>query len=104
MAHTIHKQAPWMVSLLNEVLDLARMASRKSADVDISSVLLSDRLPEAIRASGEASQNHRLRIDLPGDLPPIAADRAKAVQPRGQVLNNAINCSPKAATSMSDAG
>jgi signal transduction histidine kinase len=93
-AATIHKQAAWMVSLLDEVLDVARIEAKQSGDLHLSAVHLSALLPDTINAYGNAHQNTELRLDLPADLPPLRADRVKAGQALGNVISNAIKYSP----------
>ena len=94
VALTIHKQTAWMVSLLNEVLDLARIEARQADDLQIGEVNFLELLPATIAAYCDASQQSRIELDVPTTLPPIAADGVKAGQALGNVINNAIKYSP----------
>lgn len=94
MAATIHKQAAWMVSLLDEVLDLSRIEARQSDDIHLGEVSPAELLPDTINAYCDASLQARLDLSLPDGLPPITADRVKARQAVGNVISNALKYSP----------
>lgn len=94
VAATIHKQAAWMVSLLNEVLDLARIEARQRDDLQIEAWDCQELLFGTINAYCDASQQARLDCQVPDGLPPIAIDRVKAGQALGNVISNALKYSP----------
>jgi signal transduction histidine kinase len=94
MAATIHKQSAWMIGLLNDVLDLARIEARQGDDVLLGAVEPAELLPEAISAYCDIDQRARLAWSVPAGVPPIAADRIKARQALGNVINNAVKYSP----------
>lgn len=96
VASTIHKQAVWMVSLLNEVLDLARIEARQLDDVQIGMCDCKELLLSTIGAYCDPVQRNRVSCQIPDTLPPIAADRVKAGQAIGNVISNAIKYSPGA--------
>lgn len=95
VAATIHKQASWMVSLLKEVLDLARIEARQLDDVHIGVCHVNQLLQDSVLAYCDASQQARVSCHTPEGLPPIAADRVKAGQALGNVINNAVKYSPE---------
>ncbi len=94
MAATIHKQAAWMVSLIDEVLDLARIEARQADDMNLGSVCPADLLAETISAYCSADLQARLDWARPVGLPPITADPVKARQALGNVISNALKYSP----------
>lgn len=94
VAATIHKQASWMVSLLQEVLDLARIEARQIDDLNITACDFKQILSDCIGSCCDASQLTRLTWTWPEHVPLIAADRVKAGQALGNVINNAVKYSP----------
>ena len=94
MATTIHKQAAWMVSLIDEVLDLARIEARQADDMHLAEVSPADLLLETISAYCDAGQQARLDWTAPVGLPAITADPVKARQALGNVISYAIKYSP----------
>ncbi|MFY7864873.1 MAG: ATP-binding protein [Roseateles sp.] len=94
IADTIHKHAAWMVSLIDEVLDLARIEARQGEDIHLSEVSPEELLSEALAAYCDAGQQARLDWTAPVGLPPITADRVKAKQAVGNVISNALKYSP----------
>lgn len=94
VAATIHKQASWMVSLLQEVLDLARIEARQIDDLNITACDCKEMLIDCIGSYCDAGQQARFDWQWPEQLPLIAADRVKARQALGNVINNAIKYSP----------
>lgn len=94
MAATIHKQAAWMVSLIDEVLDLTRIEARQADDLHLGEVSPAALLSETIAAYCDT--DHQANIDWTPQvgLPAILADPVKARQALGNVISNAIKYSP----------
>ena len=95
VAATIHKQAKWMVSLLNKLLDLSRIEARQLDDMQIGMCDCRDLLQSAIAVCGDPIEQARVVCHTPEHLPTIAADPVKAGQALGHVLDNAIRYSPE---------
>ncbi|MFG6467216.1 ATP-binding protein [Roseateles sp. BYS87W] len=91
---TIHRQAAWMVKLLNEVLDMARIEARQSDDLRLDTLALADLLASAVDAYGSSPQRERLQLQVQAALPPLLADPVKAGQALGNVISNALKYSP----------
>jgi PAS domain S-box-containing protein len=91
---TIFRQSELMVSIINELLDLARIEARRGKDFNIQRIDLGELLREIV--SGFKSPDGR-----PSPPPPTAqrphwvrGDRKKLTQAIGNVLSNAYKYSP----------
>jgi signal transduction histidine kinase len=91
----IHRQTKLMIAIVNELLDLARIESRRGKDFVLETVelgevtrqLLQDFSPPADRAAPELAET------LTGAL--VRVDRNKLRQAAGNVLSNAYKYSPQ---------
>jgi signal transduction histidine kinase len=91
----IHRQTKLMIAIVNELLDLARIESRRGKDFVLETVelgevtreLLQDFSPPADRTAPE------LTDAVPGAL--VRVDRDKLRQAAGNVLSNAYKYSPQ---------
>lgn len=94
VASSIYRQSKWMVSMLNELLDLARIEARKDLDMVMSSTTLADLVRHAVEAYCDSSDLHRVHVqaDLPDVL--LHVDLYKARQALGHVMSNAVKYSP----------
>lgn len=90
----IHRQSQLMISIVNELLDLARIDARRGKDFNFQRVDVSELLQE-INASFKAP-NDRPGPSGPQDLTPhwVQADRTKLTQAVTNVLSNAYKYSP----------
>jgi len=91
---TIHRQTAWLVDIINELLDLARIESRRGKDLNIEAVTLPQIVGEAVDALRVDAQKWPLTTDCSIDLPPVRADAAKLRQALTNVLGNAVKYSP----------
>lgn len=98
VAETIYRQSSWMVALLNEVLDLARLEARHGGDFYIETVSVPEWLEEVILGYCDADAMTRFNWAVEDGISPIAADRLKAGQALGNVLSNAFKYSPHGGT------
>ena len=95
----IDEQADHMRSLINDLLDVTRIeAGSLSITPETSSVAT---LVDQARAAflGGGAENS-VEVDLPPDLPPVAADRHRVVQVLANLLYNASKYSPASSTIM----
>ena len=93
----IDEQADHMRSLINDLLDVTRIeAGTLSITPETSAVAA---LVEQARAAflGGGAKNS-IEIDLPADLPPVAADGQRVVQVLTNLLSNASKYSPASST------
>ena len=89
----IDEQADHMRSLLNDLLDVTRVeAGMLSITPEASSMAsLVDQATAAFLGGGAGNS---VEVDLPPDLPPVAADRQRVVQVVANLLANASKYSP----------
>jgi len=92
---TIHTQTAWLVDIINELLDLARIESRRGKDFRIEAVPLAPLVREVAGAMQIDPARWPLRVECAEDLPPVRADAAKLRQALTNVLGNAVKYSPK---------
>lgn len=95
MLETIHKQASYLVDMLNELLDLARIEARSGKDFEIRRQPLRPLLKDAIDGFLPEDGLRRIVADLPEMLPVVAADSTKLQQVLNNVLSNAFKYSPE---------
>ena len=95
----IDEQADHMRSLINDLLDVTRIeAGALSITPETSSVAsLVDQARAAFLGGGAANS---VEVDLPPDLPPVAADRQRVVQVLTNLFSNASKYSPASSTIM----
>jgi signal transduction histidine kinase/integral membrane sensor domain MASE1 len=92
---TIHKQTQWLVDIINELLDLARIESRRGKDFSIEALPLPPLMNEVLSAMQIDPSRWPLAIGPAPDLPAIRADAAKLRQALTNVLGNAVKYSPR---------
>ena len=92
--HIIDGQADHMLDLISDLLDVARIDSGALAVATepTDAALLVDRARNTFLSGGGRSN---ISIDLPTDLPRVAADRRRIVQVLGNLLSNAARHSPE---------
>ncbi len=91
---TIHKQTQWLVDIINELLDLARIESRRGKDFTIEPVSLQPLIDEVLQAIQIDPARWPLSVTTVPDLPVVRADAAKLRQALTNVLGNAVKYSP----------
>jgi signal transduction histidine kinase len=92
---TIHTQTAWLVDIINELLDLARIESRRGKDFHIEAVPLAPLVREVTAAMQIDVARWPIGVDCGDDLPPVRADAAKLRQALTNVLGNAVKYSPQ---------
>ncbi len=95
---TIYKQTAWLVDIINELLDLARIESRRGKDFSITTVALPDLVADVLRALSLDAERWPITVEVADDLPPALADAAKLRQALTNVLGNAAKYSPAGGT------
>jgi signal transduction histidine kinase len=92
---TIHRQTAWLVDIINELLDLARIESRRGKDFHIEEVPLASLVGDVVSSMQIDQARWPLSIDCPECLAPVRADGAKLRQALTNVLGNAVKYSPR---------
>ena len=92
---TIHRQTAWLVDIINELLDLARIDSRRGKDFHIEEVPLASLVDEVVSAMQIDQARWPLAIVCIEGLAPVRADGAKLRQALTNVLGNAVKYSPR---------
>lgn len=91
MLDTIHRQSSAMVSLVNELLDLARIEARAGKDFRIRPC----ELPSMMRSvCAEFEAQRHISLNIAPDLPKVWADTEKLRQVIVNLLSNAVKYSP----------
>ena len=95
----IDEQADRMRSLINDLLDVTRIeVGTLSITPETSSMAPLVDQARAAFLGGRAGNS--VEVDLPPDLPPVAADRQRVVQVLANLLSNASKYSPPSSTIM----
>jgi two-component system sensor histidine kinase KdpD len=99
LVHAIHDEAKRLDTDLARLLEITRLSDETICPhmewhdpVDI--------INEAIARKKQRLAGHRLRIDVPSDLPLVKVDLALLVQALGELLENAAKYSPECSTIM----
>lgn len=95
MLETIHRQTRWLVDIVNELLDLARIEARRGKDFVIADVNLADLAREAVAALSFDRGRWPVLAALPDDPVVVRGDAAKLRQAVINVLSNAQKYSPE---------
>lgn len=95
MLDSIHRNSLMMISLINELLDLARIEARQGKDFVVERVVVLELLTETIRDFKPPSGREPPRVADAGDAPTVHADRNKMRQVLLNVLSNAYKYSPE---------
>jgi signal transduction histidine kinase len=94
LLETIHRQTRWLVDIINELLDLARIEARQGKDFKIVAIDLKALVQGVINDLTFDRDRWPLLSELDVAIAPVHADRAKLSQALINVLNNAIKYSP----------
>lgn len=92
---TIHEQAKELNHLTNELLDIARIESRKGKDFSLSEEAIENIL-QTVRKEwcGRVGEN-RIRLIMPKNVPSVHIDRDKIKQAITNIMSNACKYSPE---------
>ncbi|WP_052473471.1 sensor histidine kinase [Sulfuritalea hydrogenivorans] len=91
---TIHRQTEWLIEIINELLDLARIEARRGKDFRIEAVPLAPLVGDTVAAMNIDPARWPLVAHIPDGLPAARADAAKLRQVLTNVLSNAVKYSP----------
>ncbi len=95
LLQTIHRQTSWLIEIINELLDLSRIESRRGKDLRVEAVSVAPVVEEVVANLQIDPVRWPVTRDLPADLPPVKADLAKLRQVLINVVGNAVKYSPK---------
>lgn len=92
----IHQSGQMLKALIEDLLDVARIESGRT-EVEIGRVDLSRAIEGALTAirPQAAAKRQSLLVDLPPDLPPVAADHRALGQILNNLLGNAVKFTPE---------
>ena len=90
----IHRQSELMVSIINELLDLARIEARRGKDFKFCREEVTALVSDFLKAFKAPSGRPALQVSLPVEPCWIRADRKKLAQALGNVVSNAYKYSP----------
>nr|WP_315466322.1 PAS domain-containing sensor histidine kinase [uncultured Rhodoferax sp.] len=95
MLQVIHRQSKLLISMVNELLDLARIEARAGKDFDVTIQPVASLIEDTCAAVSVAEGRHSLHIALPPADLHAEFDLAKMRQALGNVLSNAFKYSPQ---------
>lgn len=90
----IHSESLRLTDLINDFLDLQRIAARRQT-YDFEDLALPPLLREAVTVFSSGNGQHQLCIDAPDSLPLVRVDTARLRQVLTNLLSNAIKFSPQ---------
>ncbi|WP_374564141.1 ATP-binding protein [Ideonella sp.] len=91
---TIYRQTGLMISIVNELLDLARIEARRGKDFVIETLDLGDLVRDVVHDFKPPNERDAPALDLPAQPLLAKVDRSKFSQALGNVLSNAYKYSP----------
>lgn len=91
---TIHRQAQLLINLINELLDLSRIESRRGKDFHRQYCRVSTIVDQTIRGLLVKNDKRQVRLHLPHGAEAIMVDPEKTMQALLNVLSNAFKYSP----------
>jgi signal transduction histidine kinase len=91
---TIHRQTALMISIVNELLDLARIEARRGAEFELETLDLCELADEVIRDFKPPGDRRAPRVSPCHARCLVRVDRHKLAQALGNVLSNAYKYSP----------
>jgi len=92
---TIFKQSELMVSIINELLDLARIEARRGKDFTLTRFDLGDLLQEVMSGFKTPGERASPLLQLAAQKIVVRADRNKLTQALNNVISNAYKYSPE---------
>lgn len=94
MIATIHRQSALMISIINELLDLARIEARRGTDFALEDLDLCQLTQELLHDFKPPNGRPLPLSDFPASAMPVRVDRQKMLQAMGNVVSNAYKYSP----------
>ena len=94
LLETIHRQTKWLVEIINELLDLSRIESRRGADFTIEDVDLTALVRNTLADLATDGERWPLVLDLPQAPVRVPTDASKLRQALTNVIGNAQKYSP----------
>ena len=94
MLSTIHRQAQLLINLINELLDLSRIESRRGKDFHRQYCRVGTIIDQTIRGLLIKNDKRQVRLHLPHGAEAIMVDPEKTMQALLNVLSNAFKYSP----------
>lgn len=91
----VYRQCEVMISLINELLDLARIESQRGADFDIKPLSFVEVVQSVVDDFKPPLEREAPSVDVPDDGVPIRGDQMKLGQAFLNVLSNAYKYSPR---------
>jgi PAS domain S-box-containing protein len=95
---TVHRQTAMMITIVNELLDLARIESRRGKDFHIQRLDVAELVREMVHDFKPPDDRAAPVTRLPFGAPRVRADRSKLLQALNNVLSNAYKYSPDGGT------
>lgn len=95
LVKTIHRQSELMISIINELLDLARIEARRGKDFEIESLDLAQLTRQLMHDFNPPKQRPAPLFDAGPEPVLVQVDRKKMAQAIGNVLSNAYKYSPQ---------
>jgi len=98
-ATIVHEESERVLRMAQELLDLARVEAG-SISIHIASVDLGAQLEQELEIvkPRAATRSLRLALDVPDDIPPVAADGERLHQVLGNLFDNAVKYAPDGST------
>lgn len=94
LLETIHRQTKWLIDIINELLDLSRIETRRGQDLKLSKVGISALVRDTVADMAIDPARWPTTLELPADETYVLADAAKLRQALTNVLGNAVKYSP----------
>jgi len=93
LVEIIHRESARLVSLVNQLLDLARIEAGGIDELRIDAVPVADLVTRTLACLEGLGQAHRVSTDIAPHLPPLAADAQKMQQALTNIVSNSIKYS-----------
>lgn len=94
LVNIIHAQAGVLISVTNQLLDLARIEAGGKAGLRMGTHAMSDVLAATLDALAPLGQNERVKVTIDPQAPPVAADPQRLQLALSNVISNALHFSP----------
>ncbi len=94
----IHDQSRHLRSIIDSLLDISRLESKRSLALDIQPVYMADLIVEALIPFVESSPKHHFQVEELSAWPASPGDPARLNQVMQNLLSNAVRFSPEGAT------